>query len=187
VENLTFLLNRRSAGLIIEPGPDHAAIEQMLSVALTVPDHGRLTPYRFVVVEGPSRELFAAALLESAHAALASGQAIGEQQAAKIRQKAFAAPVLILIVASPKASEKIPEWEQLVTAGCTGYAITLSAQALGFGAVWKSFAYGSGRAVRELLRMSDRESLLGWVNVGTAGRMPETAHRQLVSDYIVYL
>lgn len=201
MENLTFLLSRRSASMLVEPAPDRAALEQIMSVALTVPDHGRLTPYRFVVVEGAARERFAAALLSVAEDALKApadqggsagagsqpGQSLTEQQTAKIRQKAFAAPLQVLLVFSPRTTDKIPEWEQMAAASCTGYAITLGAHALGFGAAWKTFGYGTGPALRTLLRLKEKETLLGWINLGTPSRMPATPHPQQVGDFVEYL
>lgn len=201
MSNLSFLLNRRSSSVLVEPAPDRVTLEQILSVALTVPDHGRLTPYRFVIVEGAARERFAAALLQVAEDALSaqsdhgvsaregssSAESLTEQQKAKIRQKAFAAPLQVVLVFSPRATQKIPEWEQMATASCTGYAITLGAHALGYGAVWKTFAYGSGSALRTLFQLKANESVLGWINLGTPSRMPTASHPQQVGDFMQFL
>lgn len=160
----SFLAQRQSAAILQEPKPDRKAVEDILQVAGSVPDHGGLRPYRFVVVQDEGRETFAAAMVNAAEEA--KGQ-IEDKQRAKIKAKAFAAPMQIVIIFSPAPSEKIPEWEQMASASCTGYALGLAANALGFGAVWKSFGFEPGSLMRKTFRLKEGERVLGWVNVGT--------------------
>jgi nitroreductase len=160
-----FLAQRRSAAVLIEPKPNRSEIEKILQVAGTVPDHGVLRPYRFVVVEGEGRDRFGEALVNAANEN--RGAPLDESVKPKIKAKAFAAPLQILIIFSPQESGKIPDWEQMASACCSGYAIDLAANALGFGAVWKSFAYDPGSQLKDLLKLGHREKFLGWVNIGT--------------------
>src|SRR5690606_9779223 len=85
----------------------------------------------------------------------------------KISQKAFMAPTLIVMIFSPVASPKIPEWEQFASASCAGYALALAAFSMGLGAVWKSFAFDPDQQLKQLLQLKQQEKLLGWINVGT--------------------
>ncbi len=160
-----FLAQRHSAALLVEPKPSRPEIERILQVAATVPDHGALKPYRFVVIEGEARETFAEALLDAAHAHRPGG--LDEGMKPKIKAKAFAAPLQIVIIFSPKDSPKIPRWEQMAAASCTGYALDLAANALGYGSVWKNFAYDPGPKMTSLFGLRAGEEVLGWVNVGT--------------------
>lgn len=160
-----FLAQRRSAAILIEPIPSRADLEKILAVAGTVPDHGSLKPYRFVVVQGEARDRFGEALLNAVDEN--RGSPLDASARPKIKAKAFAAPLQILIVFSPVASEKIPDWEQMAAASCTGYALGLAANSLGFGAVWKSFGYDPGSVLKNLLKLEPQEKLLGWVNIGT--------------------
>jgi len=160
-----FLLQRRSASILHAPSPSRAELEQILALANTVPDHGGLKPYRFVFVEGGARDAFGEALVNAADEN--RPEKLDDKVKPKIKAKAFAAPLQAIIVFSPIASEKIPEWEQMASASCTGFALTLGANALGYGAVWKSFAYDPGSALKTLCALQPHERILGWVNMGT--------------------
>lgn len=160
---LEFLLGRRSAGALGPPGPTRAQLDQMLLAATTVPDHGRLRPYRFVVVEGDGRAAFGEALARSA------AERKPDMSTAAldgVRAKAQRSPTIIAIIASPKPG-KIERWEQLATAASAGYAITLAAHALGVGAVWKSVPFTRGTALTELFGLTEAEEMLGWIHLGT--------------------
>ncbi|WP_141732563.1 nitroreductase family protein [Oligoflexus tunisiensis] len=163
-EIYSFLAQRRSSSVLVEPRPDRDTVEKILQVGGTVPDHGSLKPYRFVVVEGEGRETFADALV---NAGLEAKGSLEEKKQAKLKSKAYAAPMQIVIIFSPKENEKIPEWEQMASASCTGYAMVLAANALGFGAVWKSFAFDPGSLMTRTFQLQARERVLGWVNIGT--------------------
>lgn len=160
-----FLAERRSAGVLVEPAPSRAEIKKILQVAGTVPDHGKLMPYRFVVFEGDSREKFAMGLVNAANEN--RHEPLDEKLVPKIKAKAYAAPLQVLIIFSPLASEKIPDWEQMAAASCTGYALGLAANSLGYGAVWKSFAYDTGSELDKIIGRKPEEKILGWVNIGT--------------------
>jgi nitroreductase len=151
---LDVMLTRRSISKLVEPGPTDDQLDALLHAATTVPDHGGLRPWRFAVVQGAGRERFGDALAAAANDP-------------GVRDKAFAAPALIAVVAAPKLDSKIPEWEQLTSASATGYAIVLAAHALGLGASWRSTEHMDGDALRSLLGMSATDRLLGWVNLGT--------------------
>ena len=160
-----FLAQRRSASILIEPAPAGKDLEDILQVACTVPDHGALKPYRFIVVSGEAREAFGKALIDTTieH----KGADLDDSLQKKVASKAFVAPMQILVFYSPVESRKIPEWEQKATAACTGYALVLAANAKGYGAVWKSFAFDPGAAFQAYAKMKDGEEFLGWVNIGT--------------------
>ncbi len=147
--------------------PDQQTVTRILEVATTVPDHGGLRPWRFVVVRGGGRERFAEAL--EAGLLELRGPDIPEGARAKMRGKAFAAPCAAVLIASPRPGSNVPEWEQVVSASCTGYAVVLGASALGLGAVWKSAAVLDTGPVRSLFGLADHERLLGWVNLGSPG------------------
>jgi nitroreductase len=161
---LGVILSRRSIASLTEPGPSDQQLRDILATATTVPDHGSLKPWRFVVVRGAGRDEFGDAL---ADAALEVSPELPEKGLEKLRNKAFLAPVLVVVIASPQPSEKVPEWEQVASASCTGYALALGAHTVGLGAVWKSANYLSGRRLTSLLSLTAEEKILGWVAIGT--------------------
>jgi nitroreductase len=147
--------------------PDDAALDRVLEVATTVPDHGGLRPWRFAVIRGSGRDRFGEALV--AGLIRARGEEVPEAALTKMRGKAFAAPCAVMMIASPRLDSNVPEWEQVASASCTGYAMVLGATALGLGAVWKSAAVLDTDPVRELFGLAPHEKLLGWVNLGSPG------------------
>jgi len=156
--------------------PDPLTLERILEVATTVPDHGRLRPWRFTVVSGAGRERFGDALVAGLHES--KGEEVPDAAVAKMRAKAFAAPCAVVLIASPDPDSNVPVWEQESSASCTGYAVVLAATGLGFGAVWKSAAVLDSGPVRSLFALGPNERLLGWVNIGSpapAGRKSDAA------------
>jgi nitroreductase len=158
--------------------PDDADLADILEVATTVPDHGSLRPWRFAVVRGPARDRFGDALAAGLHEQ--RGSDLPDAVVTKMRHKAFAAPACVALIASPDVDANVPVWEQEASAACTGYAIVLAAQALGYGAIWKSAATVDAPAVRAFFALSEHERLLGWVNLGTPA--PPKTHRRATAD-----
>ncbi|MDF3069069.1 MAG: putative nitroreductase [Polyangiaceae bacterium] len=165
---LELLLSRRSATTLESPGPTQEELGLLLAAAGSVPDHGQLRPFRFVVVSGEGRGAFGRALAASAQDLNPS---LAESKLEGISSKAFRSPTSILVIASPKAG-KIEKWEQLATAACAGYSVVLAAHALGIGAVWKSVPFTRGRGLIELLELNPSEELLGWIHLGTSTQDP---------------
>ncbi len=151
--------------------PDQHSLTRILQAATTVPDHGGLHPWRFAVVSGPGKKRLADAL--AAGVLLHRGSEVPAAVVAKMRDKAFAAPCTIALIASPDTGSNVPEWEQVVSASCTGYAMVLAANALGLGAVWKSAAVLDTPPVRRLFALTEDERLLGWINVGSPTSRPK--------------
>ena len=147
--------------------PDDQSLARILEAATTVPDHGGLRPWRFAVIRGSGRDRFAEALVAGLFEL--RGEEVPDGALVKMRGKAFAAPCAVMLVASPRLESNVPEWEQVVSASCTGYAMVLGATALGLGAVWKSTHVLDTQPVRTLFGVADHERLLGWVNLGSPG------------------
>lgn len=164
---------RRSAPALTTPAPTEAQLSAILAAASSVPDHGRLRPFRFVVIEGEARRRFGAALQQAAVDAAADPVTI-----AKAPRKPLFGPLQVAIIASPRQHATVPEWEQVVSAGLTGYAMALAAESLGLGAAWKSGRHLDGDAIRELLGMTHEERLLGWINLGTTTMSHKPAKRE---------
>lgn len=149
-------------------------LEKILQAAGTVPDHGLLRPFRFVVAEGDGRAQFGDALLKVGQERMPGMPAAKLE---KLRAKAFRSPTLVAVIASPVPG-KVEAWEQVATAACAGYAICLAAHALGVGAVWKSVPFTKGQALTETLGLADGEEMLGWIHLGTETRAEATPARE---------
>lgn len=178
------LNQRRSvpSRLLGEPGPDAAQLDELLQAAIRVPDHGRLAPFRLLLLRGDARQRLGAALAEI-HARKEPD--IAPAVLAKDRARFAAAPLIVAVIARIDAQHpKIPAQEQLLSAGCVAYNLLLGAQALGFGAQWLTGWAAYDREVATLLGLSESERVIGFVHVGTAkGEGPESS-RPLLADLL---
>lgn len=155
-----------------EPGPDHATLLRMLASAVRVPDHGKLVPFRFIRLQGEARhalgDLLAARTL---HLQPDAADAVVEKDRARFSH----APVIVTVVARLTPGHKVPEQEQLLTAGSVCFALLQAAQALGFGAQWLTGWMAYDDAVAATLGLSADERIAGFIHIGTRGeaRPPE--------------
>lgn len=151
-----------------EPGPDAATLMRMLTSAVRVPDHGKLVPYRFLRLAGDARHSLGAFLAERA---LQRDPQVSAAQLDKDRQRFSHAPLIITVIASPRPNPKVPEAEQLMTAGCVCFALLQAAQAFGFGAQWLTAWMAFDPAVHAHLGLAEGEQIAGFIHIGT----PKTA------------
>ena len=147
-----------------EPGPDHATLLRMLASAVRVPDHGKLVPFRFIRLQGEARhalgDLLAARTL---HLQPDAADAVVEKDRARFSH----APVIVTVVARLTPGHKVPEQEQLLTAGSVCFALLQAAQALGFGAQWLTGWMAYDDAVAATLGLSADERIAGFIHIGT--------------------
>lgn len=162
------LARRRSAPAqaLIEPGPSHAEIKRILTLGARTPDHGKLFPWRFVVMGPQSRADLAAKLAPLAERQPDPGKA------AKVLSKLTAAPVTILVVSKPVASPKVPKWEQRLSAGAVCMNIEHAADALGYSASWITDWYSYDAKAKALYGVSEDERVAGFIHLGTLAEAP---------------
>ena len=156
--------NSTPAKALGEPAPDDAELEQILQVALSAPDHGRLYPYRFITIRGDARyrlsEIFVQATRQR-------DPEVDAAYLAKQREKPLRSPLIVVVVAKLTASEKVPDIEQMLSAGAAAHNILLASNALGFGSVWLTGANAYDDYVRSELGLADSEQIIGFVYLGT--------------------
>lgn len=164
---LDFLARRRSASALtlVAPGPSGRELEQLLSLAARVPDHGKLAPWRFVILEGEAKAAFAARL-----EALAADRPDGGKLAAKLGKLNI--PPLCVAVVSRVTAGDIPDWEQLLSAGAVCTTLTYAATAMGYGANWITDWYAYDAGALAILGLEPGERVAGYVMLGTTGEAP---------------
>jgi nitroreductase len=179
--SIDILLSRVSVGALGEPAPDAAAVRAIVEAALRAPDHGKLRPWRFIVIRGDARhalgDVFARAL--AARDPNAPSGALDKERAKPLR-----APVLIAVVARVAADHKIPEVEQLLSAGAATMNMLNAIHALGYGGVWLTGGATYDPAVQSALGLTGGERLVGFVHVGTPTQAPPVVTRPDAADYI---
>ena len=167
---LLTLQTRRSPALtgIGEPGPSPDQLRTILTIAARVPDHGKLVPWRFIVIEGEARRrLCGVVCAEWCTKNAGMDAAAFEPGKAKWGAQLTIAPVVVAVVSSPKASPKIPRWEQELSAGACCMNMLLAAKGLGYGAVWLSEWYAYDARVLAELGVNGDEKIAGFIHIGT--------------------
>lgn len=165
-DTIELLATRRSvpANALAEPGPSDAELDKMLTIAARVPDHGKLAPWRFVVIAGEARAELGrrlAALLRETDPSVSEARV--EAQAAAFSQSAL----VVAVVSTAAPHVKIPEWEQELSAGAVCMNLTIAANALGYGAQWLTgwAAYEPG--AKAILGLEPNERVAGFIHIGT--------------------
>ena len=177
-EVLDFLALRRSASAVTlaEPAPSAAEIDQLLRLAARAPDHGKLAPWRFILLEGAAKAAFARRLEDLA-------QSRGDARAAAKLAKLKIPPLGIAVVSSPRVGE-IPEWEQRLSAGAVCTNLLYAAQALGYGANWITDWYAYDTDAQKILGLGEGEQVAGFIFIGTAKEPPQERERPTVSNLV---
>jgi nitroreductase len=164
MQAIDLLLTRHSARALTEPAPDEGTLELIFSAAARAPDHGRLRPWRFVVVRGAARERFGALLagqLRRTHPQVAADSLERE------RLKAFRAPLIVVVAAHCDPAVKIPPIEQTLAAGAAAHAMMLAALALGFNAMWKTGDAAYDASVKQALGLGPEDAIVAFLYIGT--------------------
>jgi nitroreductase len=167
-DTLDFLAKRRSASALTlsAPAPSADELALLLRLAARVPDHGKLAPWRFVILEGDAKQAFVAGLEAIAAARPDAAKAVAKL--GKIRVP----PLTVAVVSRTIDGGEIPVWEQLLSAGAVCHQLTIAAQAMGYGANWITDWYGYDAKALALLGLADSEQLAGFVHIGTASEPP---------------
>ncbi|WP_115555470.1 nitroreductase family protein [Xanthomonas campestris] len=147
-----------------EPGPDEATLLRMLTSAVRVPDHGKLVPFRFLRIAGDARQALGEFLAERP---LAADPLTPPAAVQKDRERFSQAPLVITVIATLQPEHKVPEQEQLMTAGCVCFALLQAAQAHGFGAQWLTAWMAYDPAVAGYLGLGEHERVVGFIHIGT--------------------
>ncbi len=182
MQALDALLNRVSVARLGAPAPDATQRERLLRAALRVPDHAQLRPWRFIEIEGPGLVALGALFAEALEAR--NPQAT-PAELDKARGMPLRAPLLLLVVASPKEHPKVPRDEQLQSAACAAHAVLLAAHAQGVGAIWRTGEMASDPRVAAGLGLAAHEQILAFLYLGTPLGPLRQPQALAVEDFLV--
>lgn len=182
MDALDTILSRASNPMLGDPAPDGRALDLILQAGLRAPDHGKLRPWRFVLIRGDARAKWAEVVV----AALRAREPDAPEAAIeKQRKRALETPVIIALGARVRPGHKIPEIEQVLSVGAAAMNMLNAAHALGYGAVWLTGANAYDPRVIEALGLEATDRLVGFLFVGTAKAPPLAARRPEVADHAV--
>ncbi|WP_083635008.1 nitroreductase [Maricaulis sp. W15] len=170
-DTLALLTRRRSATAITmaDPGPSQDQLDHLLGIAARVPDHGKLAPWRFIVFQGDARDSFGRTLGEVFAAATPDAT---EAQIAFETGRFTRAPLVIAVISTVLERHKVPEWEQILSAGAVCQNLLIAASAMGYGAQWLTEWYAFDPQIKATLGLGSGERIAGFVYVGTVTEEP---------------
>ncbi|GHF11392.1 nitroreductase [Kordiimonas sediminis] len=177
-----FLMNRRSVKTQQMDGPpvDKEDLTKILAAAARVPDHGKLAPWRFIILEGADQVAFGQLISK----ALLEENECSEKVATKMQGYATQAPTLIVAVSSPSDARPIPEWEQILSAGAACQNLLIAATALGYAGQWLTGWASYSDTVKKGLGLSGKEKIAGFLFLGTANAVPSERPRPDLADIV---
>lgn len=181
---IAFLSARRSVkpDRLIAPGPSAEELETILTIASRVPDHKKLAPWRFIVLEGDARARLGEVVAEACVAA--EKEAPSHVRLETERTRLMRAPLVIAVVSRITVHRSAPEWEQVLSAGAACLNLCLAANALGYGTSWITEWIAYNKAVGAALSIADNERIAGFIYVGTPAERPEERERPALADIV---
>jgi nitroreductase len=165
MDALETLMTRRSPAKLADPAPPADALTQAMAAAVRAPDHGRLKPWRFLVIDTPARGAFGEIMAQCLKRQQPDAN---DEMLAREREKALRAPMIVVAVAKIQPKHpKIPEVEQLLAAGAAAQNFWLALHAQGYGAMWKTGAPAYDAEVKRQLGLAETDHIVGFMYVGS--------------------
>jgi nitroreductase len=180
-ETIDLLLTRRStkALTMVEPGPNGEELEMILRAGARVPDHGKLAPWRFIIFKGEARAAFGA---ELARLFSKAEPRATEDQIDFEARRFTRAPAVVAVISRVTPGIKVPEWEQMLSAGAVCQNMLVAATALGFGAQWLTEWYAYDGDVSRLLGLGENERVAGYLYFGSESVAKDERPRPELSE-----
>ncbi len=179
--DLDRLLDRASVSALRDPAPSGAVLARILETALRAPDHGRLTPWRLLLIRGDARTRLADRV---AQALRVREPDVSDAMVERQRSKFLRAPLVIALGARIVTGHKIPEGEQLMSMAAATMNLLNAIHMAGYAAIWVTGANSYDPAVKATLGLSAPDVLAGFLFVGTAVEPARPARRPALGDHV---
>ncbi len=181
---IALLSSRRSVkpDRLLAPGPQPPELETMLRIASRVPDHKKLAPWRFIVLEGDARAKLGDVIADACIAE--EPERPSDVRLAMERGRLTRAPLVVAVISRVTPHRSAPEWEQILSAGAACLNLCLAANALGYGTSWLTEWIAYSPRVREALQLADNERIAGFVYIGTPAEAPQERDRPALADIV---
>ena len=181
MDALDAIQTRRTIGRLVEPAPGEAALARAFEAAMAAPDHKRLRPWRFLVIEGDARQALGALM---AKALKNERPDASDADLERESGKPMRAPMIITVVAKIDGSSKIPEVEQTLATGAATQNLMLALHAQGFGTAWKTGGSSYSPIVRDGLGLAKGDKIIGFIYAGSVSAAPPPATPANWHDYV---
>jgi nitroreductase len=184
MDALIALHSRNSVNLLCEPGPSQDQLNNIFKAGLRACDHKNLRPWKFLTIQGQARIKFGKLMADVKESA--SSEPLSKELREKLSAKPFRAPLIIVVVAKITKHEKVPEIEQLLSAGASAQMMMTAAHAQGVGAIWRSGSMMFQPKMRQGLGLNDTDQIVGFLYLGTPKAikaLPELDPENYVSEW----
>ena len=181
---IAFLSARRSVkpDRLVAPGPSPAELDTILTIASRVPDHKKLAPWRFIVLEGEARARLGEVVADACIAA--EKEPPSHVRLETERMRLMRAPLVIAVVSRVTPHRSAPEWEQVLSAGAACLNLCLAANALGYGTSWITEWIAYNAPVGAALHLADNERIAGFIYVGTPTERSDERERPALAEIV---
>jgi len=179
---IDLLLNRQSDPLLISPSPDKESIKTILSAGMRVPDHAGLTPFQFILAEGEGLNSLSEIFVDAVKLTDAE-----QSKLDKTAKMPFRAPLIVIVATNYQNHDKVPQSEQLITAGCSVHAMQMASFALGYGAMWRTGDLSYNDDVKKSLSIDLNEDIVGFLYIGTKAKDLAIKSSKFYDDRVSYL
>lgn len=156
------------------PGPNSKTLEEILKTALRVPDHGKIGPWRLVTFTGDDRAAFGDILAERW---LSLNPEANDAQITFERNRFLRAPVVVAVLSERQPEHKVPEWEQILSAGAVCQNMLIATSLAGFAGQWLTEWYTYDSHIQSLFNVGDNEDIAGFIYIGSANEKPSERTR----------
>ena len=167
---------------LVAPGPDKKQLDLILNAGMRAPDHGGLTPWHFLIVEGSGLARMSEILVNAATA-----KNFDQTKLAKVKNMPFRAPMIIVVSTRYQTHPKVPQQEQLLAAGCCVHAMQLAGFSLGLGGVWRTGEFSYDDQVKQQLGINSNEEIVGFLYLGTKAKSQAEKPAKSFQNYVSYL
>lgn len=179
MDAIDLLLNRHSCNQLSAPAPSGVVLDTIIKAGLRVPDHGGMTPWRFILTEGEGLKT-----LSRHFQAAAFNQGKSENDVKKAANAPFRAPQIITIIARIEPHSKIPGVEQTMSAGCVVMAMQMAAQAQGFNGIWRTGWFAYDEYIKQKLELESNEQIIGFLYLGSPHISCKKIRHLKISDFL---
>jgi len=186
IKLIDYLSTRRSipAFQMSAPGPSRGEVEEILTLASRVPDHGKLAPWRFIVYRGEERRRISE---ELAKIAIGDKPDLSDEMVKVENTRLTRAPVVVAVVSKAAPHFKIPEWEQVMSAGAVCLNLVMAANAHGFASNWLTEWYAFDSRAYPILGVNEGEKVAGFIHMGTPTVPPTERPRPELSEIVTWV
>jgi nitroreductase len=181
MDAIELLTTRASNGKLSEPAPDESTLRLAFEAAARAPDHAGLHPIRVKLIRGAARERFGDLMAASVQRAKPNAL---QDELLQTKNKALRAPLIVVVAAALTQHPKVPEIEQVLTAGAAAHAMLLVLQARGFAGIWRTGAFAYDPIVRQALGFKPSDAIVGFLYIGTPRQPAPSLPRPLPEDFV---